>query len=66
MACKRQGIEIMSGWQAGSGGEDSSRELVQRSVQYVLEAEMTSFLVPRPTSATMCGGVGATATGRAP
>jgi transposase-like protein len=44
MARKGQGIEILTGWQAGIGGEDFLRELVQRTVQQVLEAEMTSFL----------------------
>jgi hypothetical protein len=37
-------IEILSGWQEGLGGEDFLSELVQRTVQQVLEAEMTSFL----------------------
>jgi putative transposase len=44
MARKGQGIEILAGWQAGAGGEDYLRELVQRTVQQVLEAEMTGFL----------------------
>ena len=44
MARKGQGIEILSGWPEGLGGEDFLRELVQRTVQQVLEAEMTSFL----------------------
>ena len=44
MARKGQGIEILTGWQEGIGGEDFVRELVQRTVQQVLEAEMTSFL----------------------
>lgn len=44
MARKGQGIEILGGWQAGIGGEDFLRELVQRTVQQVLDAEMTSFL----------------------
>src|SRR5665213_3500533 len=44
MARKGQGIEIVSGWQAGLGGEDFLRGLVERTVQQVLEAEMTSFL----------------------
>lgn len=44
MARKRQGIEIVSGWQEGLGGEDFLRDLVQRTVQQVLEAEMTSFI----------------------
>jgi len=44
MARKGQGIEILTGWQAELGGEDFLRELVQRTVQQVLEAEMTSFL----------------------
>jgi transposase-like protein len=34
----------LDGLQAGFGGEDFLRELVQRTVQQVLEAEMTSFL----------------------
>jgi transposase-like protein len=44
MARNGQGIEILSGWQEGLGGEDFIRELVQRTVQQVLEAELTSFL----------------------
>jgi transposase-like protein len=44
MAGKGQGIEILTGWQAGIGGEDFLRELVQRTVQQVLDATMTSFL----------------------
>jgi transposase-like protein len=44
MARTGQGIEIVEGWQAGLGGEDFLRGLVQRTVQQVLEAEMTSFL----------------------
>jgi transposase-like protein len=44
MARKGQGIENLAGWQEGLGGEDFLRELVQRTVQQVLEAEMTSFL----------------------
>ena len=44
MARKGQGIEIVEGWQDGLGGEDFLRGLVQRTVQQVLEAEMTSFL----------------------
>ena len=44
MARKGQGIGIVEGLQGGFGGEDFLRELVQRTVQQVLEAEMTSFL----------------------
>jgi transposase-like protein len=44
MTRKRQGIEILAGWQGGAGGEDFLRGLVERVVQQVLEAEMTSFL----------------------
>src|SRR5664280_1906328 len=44
MARTSQGIEIVEGWQDGLGGEDFLRGLVQRTVQQVLEAEMTSFL----------------------
>ena len=44
MARKGQGIEILTGWQAELCGEDFLRELVQRTVQQVLEAEMTRFL----------------------
>jgi transposase-like protein len=44
MARKGQGIEILSGWQEGIGGEDFLRGLVERTVQQVLEAEMTSCL----------------------
>jgi transposase-like protein len=43
MARKRQGIGIVESWQ-GSGEEDFLRGLVERVVQQVLEAEMTSFL----------------------
>ncbi|MHB1838905.1 MAG: IS256-like element ISCARN68 family transposase, partial [Acidobacteriaceae bacterium] len=41
MARKGQGTEIVAGWQEGFGGEDFLRDLVQRTVQQVLEAEMT-------------------------
>jgi len=44
MARKGQGIGIVEGLQGGFGGEDFLRELVQRTVQQVLEAEMTGFL----------------------
>ena len=44
MTRKRQGIEIVAGWQDGAGGEDFLRGLVERVVQQVLQAEMTSFL----------------------
>jgi putative transposase len=45
MARKRQGSEILEGWQEeGLGGEDFLRGLVERVVQQVLEAEMTRFL----------------------
>jgi transposase-like protein len=44
MARKEQAIEIVAGWQAGLGGEYFLRGLVQRTVQQVLEAEMTSFV----------------------
>ena len=39
-----EGIGMMEGLQGGFGGKDFLRELVQRTVQQVLEAEMTSFL----------------------
>jgi len=45
MARKGQGIEILAGRREGLGGEDFLRALVQRTVQQVPEAEMTSFLV---------------------
>lgn len=44
MARKGQGIGIVEGLQGGFGGEDFLRELVERTVQQVLEAEMTNFL----------------------
>ncbi len=44
MARKGQGIGIVEGLQGGFGGDDFLRDLVQRTVQQVLEAEMTSFL----------------------
>jgi transposase-like protein len=44
MARKGQGIEILSGWQEEIGGEDFLRTLLERTVQQVLEAEMTGFL----------------------
>jgi putative transposase len=44
MVRKRQGIGIVEDWQGGAGGEDFLRGLVERVVQQVLEAEMTSFL----------------------
>jgi len=43
MARKRQGIGIVERWQ-GLGEEDFLRSLVERVVQQVLDAEMTSFL----------------------
>lgn len=43
MARKRQGMGIVEGWQ-GVGEEDFLRSLVERVVQQVLDAEMTSFL----------------------
>jgi transposase-like protein len=44
MARKVEGIGIVDGLQGGFGGEDFLRDLVQRTVQQVLEAEMASFL----------------------
>jgi len=44
MARKGEGIGIVEEWQGGLGGEDFLRGLVERVVQQVLEAEMTSFL----------------------
>jgi transposase-like protein len=44
MARKEQGIGIVAGWQDGFGGDDFLRDLVQRTIQQVLEAEMTSFI----------------------
>jgi putative transposase len=47
MARNGKGSEILQGWQGiggGIGGEDFLRGLVERVVQQVLEAEMTSFL----------------------
>jgi len=44
MARKGQSTDVSMGWQAGFGDEDFLRGLVQRTVQQVLEAEMTSFL----------------------
>ena len=44
MARKGQGIGIVEGLQGGFGGEDFLRELMQRTMQQVLEAELTSFL----------------------
>ena len=44
MARKGQSIEILAGWQAGIGAEDFLRELVERTVQQILEAEITGFL----------------------
>jgi len=35
MARKEQGIEILAGWQAGLGGEDFLRDLVQRRVAHI-------------------------------
>ena len=43
MARKGQGIGIVESWQGG-GEEDFLRGLVERVVQQVLEAELTSFL----------------------
>lgn len=44
IARKEQSIELLSGCQAGISQEDLLRELIQRTVQQVLEAEMSSFL----------------------
>jgi putative transposase len=44
MARKGQDIGVVEGLQSGFGGEDFLRELVQRTVQQVLESEMTRFL----------------------
>jgi putative transposase len=44
MARKGQGIGIVEGVQGSFGGEDFLRELVERTVQQVLEAELTNFL----------------------
>lgn len=44
MARKGQITDVSTGWQGGFGDEDFLRGLVQRTVQQVLEAEMTSFL----------------------
>jgi hypothetical protein len=44
MARKGEGIGIAEGLQGGLGGEDFLCELVQRTVQQVLEAEMARFL----------------------
>ena len=44
MARKEDVTRILADWQAGLGGEDYLRCLVERVVQQVLEAEMTSFL----------------------
>ena len=44
MARKGQVTDVSTGWQAGFGDEDFLRGLVQRTVQQVLEAEMTSFI----------------------
>ncbi len=44
MARKGEGVEIFSGWQGGIGGEDFLRQLVERAVQQLVEAEITSFL----------------------
>ena len=43
MARKRQGIGVVESWQGG-GEEDFLCGLVERVVQQVLEAELTSFL----------------------
>jgi len=44
MARKENATRILADWQEGLGGEDYLRGLVERVVQQVLEAEMTSFL----------------------
>jgi putative transposase len=44
MARKGQTTEILAGWQEAVGSEDFLRGVVERVVQQVLEAEMTSFL----------------------
>ncbi len=45
MARKGEGIEILSGWHVGIGGEDFLRQLVERAVQQILEAEIAGFPV---------------------
>ena len=47
MARKENATRILVDWQAGLGGEDYLRGLVERVVQQVLEAEMSSFLGAR-------------------
>ena len=44
MARKQQNTEILTGWQEAIGHEDFLRGLVERVVQQVLDAELTSFL----------------------
>lgn len=44
MARKGQGIGTIEEWQEESGGVDFLRGPVQRTVQQVLKAEMSSFL----------------------
>ena len=44
MARKENATRILADWQEGLGGEDFLRGLVERVLQQVLEAEMTSFL----------------------
>jgi putative transposase len=44
MARKGKGNEILQDWQGDLGSEDFLRRVVERVVQQVLEAEMTSFL----------------------
>ena len=61
-AHKVEGIGMMEGLQSGFGGEDFLRGLVERVVQQVLEAEMTSFLGAGRRSATGSGGAGPTVT----
>ena len=63
MARKRQGMGIVESWQ-GVGEEDFLRGLVERVLQQVLEAEMTSFLGAGAMSATGSGGAGATGSSR--
>ena len=58
-----EGIGMMEGLQGGFGGKDFLRELVHRTVQQVLEAEMTRLSGCRGRrSATGSGWAAATGT----
>ena len=73
MLRNKQDCEIAQYWQAGNGGaigqgisgEDFLSGLVERGVQQVLEAEMTSFLGPAAMRSARSIAAGVTSASRA-